>query len=219
MLINANSLIYKQDGIPAQIAAQLDPSFPLDSVSLSSTIVGTGVNGSAGSADAAASAATRRDAIIGVCAAFGIILLAVVLWWAYKSYKRKQEKQHRRMTYTSGAMQQAGGYGATAYQQPPQHAGYNDAGSPVYAVGGFSSGVPQDDPFDDPRGSTELERRRSFFYAEDSLRGYSVPREEEPGITYTQMMRQQQGLDPKRRAPIQASAISAPILRESSLNW
>lgn len=228
MLLVPKSPLYQQEGIPNQIALQLDATFPLDSISLSTTIIGGGtVGGSGSSADDGSdpSATSRRDAIIGVCAAFGVILLAVVLWWAYKSWKRSQDRAHRRLTMDSAGMHQAGGYGATAtmphaYQTAPQQVGYSDTGSPVYA---YATGAAQD-PFQDSSSIDDHEnRRRSFFYAEDSLRGYTVPRtEEDQGTTYTQMMRQQQGgsmNDGKRRAPIQASAISAPILRESSLNW
>ncbi|KAG8980298.1 hypothetical protein FRB90_007683 [Tulasnella sp. 427] len=123
-------------------------------------------------------------------------------------------------------MHQAGGYGATTqyayggvYGAAPQRSGYAQPHTPLYTTTGEANA----NPFEDSSYEEDYdERRRSFFYAEDSLRGYTVPRpEEEQGITYTQLMRQQQGLAPndgKRRAPIQASAISAPILRESSLN-
>jgi hypothetical protein len=56
------------------------------------------------------------------------------------------------------------------------------------------------------------ERRRSFFFAEDSLRGYVQERDEEPVF----MHRSPSG---SRRGPIHTQAISNPILREISLNW
>jgi hypothetical protein len=57
------------------------------------------------------------------------------------------------------------------------------------------------------------QRRRSFYYAEDSLRGFQVERQEEPE-TYTTR------LSPTgMRARIAPTAISAPILRENSMNW
>jgi hypothetical protein len=57
-------------------------------------------------------------------------------------------------------------------------------------------------------------RRRSFYYAEDSLRGFQGQRQEEvqydsranvPGMS--------------QRRTVVPAAISAPILRESSMNW
>lgn len=227
-LLTQNSPLYSdQAGIPKQISQQLDATFPVNAVGLDTTIVGTGAssNGSnSGGADA--SAASRRDAIIGVCAAFGVILVAVVFWWVYKSWRRRQDKAHRRLTHDSAGMHQAGGYGATTqsaygtvYGAAPQRSGYAQPHTPLYTT----TGAPIPNPFEDNSYEEDPdERRRSFFYAEDSLRGYTVPREEDQGITYTQVVRAQQGLAPndgKRRAPIQASAISAPILRESSLNW
>ena len=51
-------------------------------------------------------------------------------------------------------------------------------------------------------------RRRSFYYAEDSLRGF----QESEQITGPSMMTQ-------RRTIVPGTLISAPVLRESSLNW
>ena len=190
----------------------------MDSVSLSTTVVGGGGTTSGSSSDHVdPSASSRRNAIIGVCAAFGVILVGVVIWWAYKSFKRQQEKAHRRLTYNSENMHQSGGYGSTGmggYTAGPVARSFSD---------GAQSPPPGANPFEG-RGSMEVndERRRSFFYAEDSLRGFSVARgEEDQGGTYNQIIRGQT-LQPggqQRRAPIQVGAISAPILRESSLNW
>ncbi|KAG7444239.1 uncharacterized protein BT62DRAFT_900751 [Guyanagaster necrorhizus] len=58
------------------------------------------------------------------------------------------------------------------------------------------------------------QRRRSFFYAEDSLRGFQGERPVEDSYdartTSPSMM---------QRRTVMPSAISAPILRESSMNW
>jgi len=59
-------------------------------------------------------------------------------------------------------------------------------------------------------------RRRSFYYAEDSLRGYQGERQNQDdimtatGLSHANMT--------QRRAVV-PGAISAPILRESSMNW
>lgn len=246
--------MYKQSaGIPQQIAAQVDPSFPLNAITIQMAVTGglAGGGSTSGSASGAASgdagADSRRDAIIGVCATFGAILVGVLGWWAARSWKKKQDVAHRRLTYNSADMHQAGGYGAAGYAgggqggahnlyipTPNVPGGYTDnsaPNSPMYPHAAAAAlqqhrqmqQQADQDPFADS-SSMEAERRRSFFYAEDSLRGFAVPREvEDQGTTYTQMMREREGMDPnvnaKRRAPIQASAISAPILRESSLNW
>lgn len=57
-------------------------------------------------------------------------------------------------------------------------------------------------------------RRRSFYYAEDSLRGFQGERQEDgqfDGRVNTSDMSQRRNVVP--------AAISAPILRESSMNW
>jgi hypothetical protein len=51
-------------------------------------------------------------------------------------------------------------------------------------------------------------RRRSFYYAEDSLRGF----QDSEQVTGPSMMTQ-------RRTIVPGTPISAPVLRESSLNW
>ncbi|KAL1744089.1 hypothetical protein HDZ31DRAFT_39479, partial [Schizophyllum fasciatum] len=70
---------------------------------------------------------------------------------------------------------------------------------------------PADRDFD--QDSVGGQRRRSFYYAEDSLRGFEGAHEEPVAD-----MRSAQGpgMTQRRIAP---ATISAPILRESSMNW
>lgn len=136
-----------------------------------------------------------------------------------------REKAHRRLTQLSDGSGLSGGGGAPGTVRTVRtgvlSAGTRGAVSPGalgirngvgagvgLGVGGGARGGPTS------YGSMGVmeERRRSFFYAEDSLRGYTVPREEE--FSYTA-----QNNHAQRKGPIQTSAISAPILRESSLNW
>ncbi|KAG5653650.1 hypothetical protein H0H81_011610 [Sphagnurus paluster] len=56
-------------------------------------------------------------------------------------------------------------------------------------------------------------RRRSFYYAEDSLRGFQQRNDDLPYDGRPQ----QPGMTQRRN--VLPSAISAPILRESSMNW
>jgi hypothetical protein len=60
------------------------------------------------------------------------------------------------------------------------------------------------------------QRRRSFYFAEDSLRGYQGERNEDVAYGHSPQM-SQQGMTQRR--PIVGGAISAPVLRESSMNW
>lgn len=157
--------------IPAQLAALLDPSLPINSVTAdnSGTTTPNSGSGSAGSSESNTETTTersRRDAIIGVCTAFGIVFLAVAVFFVARNAKRKRESAHRPI-------------------------------SPMYE-----------------RNATPEERPRSFFFAEDSLRGYQTGGAH--AVTDEYNYRQAPA---HRRVPVQTSAISAPVLRESSLNW
>ncbi|KAG9315551.1 hypothetical protein JVU11DRAFT_3172 [Chiua virens] len=69
---------------------------------------------------------------------------------------------------------------------------------------------PEGQEFD--QDSLGERRRRSFYYAEDSLRGFQSTRADEEGYDHhvTSM---------RERRPIQPGTISTPILRESTMNW
>jgi len=71
---------------------------------------------------------------------------------------------------------------------------------------------PADHEFD--RDSLGGERRRSFYYAEDSLRGFGGQRQQEE-VHDSRLS--PEGM--RERRPVMPGAISAPILRESSMNW
>lgn len=70
---------------------------------------------------------------------------------------------------------------------------------------------PEGREFD--RDSVGGQRRRSFYYAEDSLRGYQGVRRDDDthDRRISPVMRERRNLNP--------GAISAPILQESSMNW
>lgn len=69
---------------------------------------------------------------------------------------------------------------------------------------------PDNQDFD--RDSVGGQRRRSFYYAEDSLRGYqdAAPGQYDNTVT-------QDGM--RERRPVNANMIGAPILRDNTLNW
>jgi hypothetical protein len=69
---------------------------------------------------------------------------------------------------------------------------------------------PDGQEFD--RDSVGGQRRRSFYYAEDSLRGFQSTNADEDGYDHhiTNM---------RERRAVQPGTISTPILRESTMNW
>jgi hypothetical protein len=128
---------------------------------------------SSGSSD---SGKTREDAIIGVVSALGAIAILVLGFLIYRSYKRRQQLAHRRLS------------------DPP----------------GENFGVrPQGHQFD--QDSVGGARRRSFYYAEDSLRGF-----ESQAAPNDQLMAESSMSQRRNVAP---GSISAPVLRGSTMNW
>jgi hypothetical protein len=186
-----NSGFYQNSSGPArQIANLVDPTYSITSVANgpNSPNVGSPPPGVAPSSNLGTSNNTRRNAIIGVCATIGGIIFLIGLWFAFDKAKQRREQSHQRLVY--GGDGDYNNYGAARAQSPQ---------SPPY-----------ENPFQ--HEDDMAERRRSFFFAEDSLRGYVQERDEEPVF----MHRSPSG---SRRGPIQTQAISNPILRESSLNW
>jgi hypothetical protein len=66
----------------------------------------------------------RRNAIIGVCVAFGTIALGVFIWWAIKARQHRQEGVHRRLSYQS-----APNYGTTGAAPAMAERNNNNNGS------------------------------------------------------------------------------------------
>lgn len=69
---------------------------------------------------------------------------------------------------------------------------------------------PDGQEFD--RDSVGGQRRRSFYYAEDSLRGFQSAHGDEDGYDHHVS-------NTRERRPVQPAIISTPILRESTMNW
>jgi hypothetical protein len=180
-----NSPIFTNNtGIAGQLASFLDVSFNVLSVSNDPNQQSNSpnINSDASNNNGPSSS---HQAIIGVCAAFGALAALVGAWWIYRTIQRKREQGHHRLSL--GSDRQQNGYGGTAHG-----GGYNAQQQAV-------------------QPSME-ERRRSFFFAEDELRGYAGERSEEDAYV--------RNISPtQRRSPINTAAISQPILRESSLNW
>lgn len=193
----ANSRFYTAQGnqVETALVAEVDPSYPLTSGS-SNNAPGSGPAGNLGGLIAPTGSDGKDDArqraIIGVCAAVGGALALALAYWLYKYIQRQREGGHRRLN--EGQLAYGGpGYGAVA-------------AGPVMAQ--------------------ERGRRDSFFFAADSLRGY------EDGTarmydddTYDHRSASGHGhgaMVPPRspqQGPIVPSSISAPILRQNTLNW
>jgi len=183
-LIDArNSALFTQapSGISAELAQEIITGFPLlYSTDPQKNPSGSGSGSSSQINTSALSSAdkSRRNAIIGVCAAVGGIALLVLGWWLVRTYKRRQENNHHRLNEPTN-------YGATGQmaERPP-------------SVG--------------PDGI----RRNSFYFAEDSLRGFtnpSRPDDEEANGG--------QGQGISRRSPVGGQQISGPILRQNTLGY
>ncbi|KAI0785163.1 hypothetical protein C8Q75DRAFT_723072 [Abortiporus biennis] len=85
---------------------------------------------------------------------------------------------------------------------------------------GFVGARPENQDFD--RDSVGGARRRSFYYAEDSLRGFSdiQPQPQQPGgagMVDEYDHRVTEGM--RERRPVNAGMISTPILRDNTMNW
>ncbi|KAF9031734.1 hypothetical protein BJ165DRAFT_1358178 [Panaeolus papilionaceus] len=136
---------------------------------------------------ASQSAKERQDAIIGVVSALGGIALLVLVFLVYRSLKRRRQLKHRRLS------------------DPPQ--GVEDPFADDAGV------RPEGREFDED--SMGAPRRRSFYFAEDSLRAAGV---NTGAVSPVQVANSQVSLS-QRRPVVTPGAISAPILRESSMNW
>ncbi|KZP01290.1 hypothetical protein CALVIDRAFT_455599, partial [Calocera viscosa TUFC12733] len=184
-------LYYSSTGVAHQLAGFIDPAFPV-----------TAMAAPPPSGDTAASASStsntqRRDAIIGVVTAVGGILLLAALWFGRRWYKRRQE---------------------TAHQQLPANSPAASDISPIGSAGiGTGVGVAIAPERNSPSPEMMHERRRSFFFAEDSLRGYMDPTATSTVDPLHEYQQQQRGT--RRTSPIETHQISQPILRQSSLNW
>jgi len=165
-------------GIPAELAAKVNPSFPINSVPDPNVSPTSSGNSSGSSSSSSSDGKIRQNAIIGVVSAFGAIALLVLAFLVFRSYKRRQELAHHRLS------------------DPSQVHGLR----------------PEGREFD--QDSLGGQRRRSFYFAEDSLRGFQGDRPEE--ANYDSRVNPTTGMSQRRVVP---ATISAPILRESSMNW
>jgi len=167
------------DAVAQALASRVVSGFPINSVADPNAKKGN--NGSSGpSGGSSAEGKARQDAIIGVVSALGTIALLVLAVLVYRSFQRRRELAHRRMS------------------------------DPVDVA---AAGVrPDGREFD--QDSVGGQRRRSFYFAEDSLRGFQSDRNEEG-----QYDSRTSPTNMSQRRQVLPSAISAPILQQSSMNW
>jgi len=174
--VKTSAFYTNTNSIANQLAAQVDSSFAINSVTPSS---GSGSGGSSGGSTSSASSAskTRQDAIIGVVSALGAIALAILVLLLYRGWKRRQELAHQRIGDS------------------------DDLGA-----------RPEGRDFD--RDSLGGQRRRSFYYAEDSLSGGQAH-----GSDDHYDYRTSPDGNMRERRPILPGTISTPYLQQSSMNW
>jgi hypothetical protein len=199
MIKAKQSKFYSSVSITAakQLAARVMPGWGIrGTVSLNGDGSSSGgggatvVSGTGAAADAGQNA--RRDAIIGVVSSLGAIALLVLVVLIVHSVKRRRDMAHRRL------LDQA-------------------------SVGGSSSSGEDVGGREFDRDSVGMPRRRSFYFAEDSLRGYEAERDREAtelGLQAGGSQGGRPGMTQRKVGPIVVpGSISAPILRESSMNW
>jgi hypothetical protein len=197
---NKNSAFYtgSSDPIAKALAGHVVAGFNMFSIA---DPYGNSSGGSSGDAEGSSGGSsqsnTRQDAIIGVVSSLGGVAVLVLGYLAYRSFQRRREMAHRRLS------------------DPPN--------------GGYDGARPEGREFD--QDSVGGQRRRSFYFAEDSLRGYQAQTDNfdytQAGGHYTQAHPEVSQYDVRggaaaqmmQRRNVMPGAISAPILRENSMNW
>jgi hypothetical protein len=157
---------------------------------------GGGSSGGSGSNSGADQQKARRDAIVGVVSSLGAIAVLVLVVLIVHSVKRRRELAHRRLADRSSSVGSSGSSGED--------------------VGGDAPGVSGGRDFD--RDSVGAPRRRSFYFAEDSLRGWEAEQDRDRDLN--EVGGRSPTMSQRRVGPVVVpGSISAPILRESSMNW
>ncbi|KZT67093.1 hypothetical protein DAEQUDRAFT_673955 [Daedalea quercina L-15889] len=170
------------------LAEQVDPSFQVDSVSVSGTggsSSGSGSNTGSSSSNAASSSGssaseTRKNAIIGVVTSLGAVALIALAFLSIRAIKKRRELAHQRLAEPADM---------------------------------YDGSRPDGQEFD--RDSVGGQRRRSFYFAADSLRGFSEVANS--AAAFDQRVSPDSGM--RERRGVMPGAISTPILRENTMNW
>lgn len=96
--VKSSKFYTASSGIAQQLAERVDAGFALNSVADPNAGASGGNSASGGSGASSASSKTRQDAIIGVVSALGAIAVIVLGWLLYRSYQRRRELAHRRLS-------------------------------------------------------------------------------------------------------------------------
>jgi len=188
------------DAVARALALRVNSGFSL--LSIADPNPGTGSSGASASGSAGGSgsisnkgAQARQDAIVGVVSALGGVAVLVLLWLVYRSWQRKKELAHRRLS------------------------GSDDGEGRVVA-----GARPEGREFD--QDSVGGARRRSFYFAEDSLRGWEDERQRQQGGSVSPGGSAGAGGSVsglggmvQRRVPVAGAQISAPVLGANTMNW
>ncbi len=181
------------DGVAAALAQRVNSGYAITSVAASSGVAGTNADGSSSGSVSAVSqqSKTRQDAIIGVVSALGAIAVLVLVFLVFRSMRRKRQLANHRLSDP---------------QLDPSE----------WEAAGVR---PEGREFD--QDSLGAPRRRSFYFAEDSLRGYADATAAASGTAERMDEDRWDARAPQmsQRRNVVPAAISAPILRESSMNW
>ncbi|KAF8315632.1 hypothetical protein DL93DRAFT_844714 [Clavulina sp. PMI_390] len=122
--VRTSALYNPSSAIAAQLASLINGQYPLTADENSNPVNGKnggsggGGSGNGGTNDTGGSLganSARRNAIIGVCVAFGVLGVLVGTWWFMRVYKRKQAESNA--LARGGPM--GGGYGSMAQVAQP----------------------------------------------------------------------------------------------------
>ncbi|KAF8519386.1 hypothetical protein BU17DRAFT_47879 [Hysterangium stoloniferum] len=175
MIRTPSSQLYQLSGVAGDLANQIVPSFPVQSIDLVS-IPGMAPSSSSGRS----SKIVRRDALIGVCSAVAIISGLVLVWWIVRHYQRRKEKKHRRLDDLADPNWGGGVYGthnddrrtSFFYAEDQLHAGYG--AMPSRAVSPAPIPVSPTSPPPGSIGANALLGRQVPARRRSGVRGVSI---------------------------------------------
>ncbi|KAH9947458.1 hypothetical protein B0H21DRAFT_821903 [Amylocystis lapponica] len=183
---DVNSAFYTALGQPYKsLAGLIDPSFAVDSVQAPSNSDGGSSSSNSQSASSSGSSnKTREDVIIGVVTSLGALTLIVLVFLVLRSVKQRRELAHRRLS---------------------------DPNAGANAQNVYVGARPDGQDFD--QDSIGGQRRRSFYYAADSLRGFSDTATSAAGTTVSP----DAGM--RERRTVMPGMIGTPVLRDNTGGW
>lgn len=192
-LLVKTSQFYSPPSPYNQLAAHVLSTFPVTgggSGSSDSSSNGSGASNN-DTSSASGSNKTRQNAIIGVISSLGAITLIVLAFLAVRAFKQRRALAHRRLS------------------DPPNARDPNDDG--------FVGARPENQEFD--RDTLGGQRRRSFYYAEDSLRVFEPAGHGAANVSAAPGGQEGYDQGMRERRPVNGAMISTPVLRDNTMNW